>query len=95
VTAQGGRRTRGPPCGAGVVTGGWPVAGNLARGREEEEKLGEEGADRWVPSVSDGGAVTGWQAGSCTEMDQSQRRAGPTTEKAAHDDFFNLNLFSN
>jgi hypothetical protein len=32
--------------------------------------LGEERADRWAPSVSDGGAVMGWQAG------HAQRWAG-------------------
>jgi hypothetical protein len=45
-----------------VVMGGHPIAGNLdgedtrawSRGN-----LGEEGADRWAPSVSDSGAVTG------------------------------------
>jgi hypothetical protein len=76
----------------GPSSGIWPARTHRRRG---EEKLGEEGADRRAPSVSDGGALTGWQAGSHTEMDRSQRRAGLATEKAAHDDFFNLNPFFN
>jgi hypothetical protein len=32
---------------------------------------------------------------SHVEMDQGRRRAGPTAVKAAHDDFSNLNPFSN
>jgi hypothetical protein len=31
-----------------------------ARGRGAREDLGEDGADRWAPSISDGGAVMGW-----------------------------------
>jgi hypothetical protein len=50
--------------------------------------LGEDGPDRWAPSVSDGSTVMGWQAGSHTEMGRGRRRAGPATEKMAHDDFF-------
>jgi hypothetical protein len=42
----------------------WPVR---THGRGTEEKLGEEGANRWAPSVSDGGVVTGWHAGSRVE----------------------------
>jgi hypothetical protein len=76
----------------GPSSGIWPVRTHRRRG---EEKLGEERADRRAPSVSDGGALTGWQAGSHTEMDRSQHRAGMATEKAAHDDFFNLNPFFN
>jgi hypothetical protein len=39
-----------------------------ARGRGAREDLGEDGADRWAPSISDGGAIMGWQAGSPAEM---------------------------
>jgi hypothetical protein len=38
---------------------GWPVR---TRGRGAKGIWGEEGADRWAPSVSDGDVVTGWQA---------------------------------
>jgi hypothetical protein len=75
----------------GPSHGIWPAR---TRGRGAEEKLGQEGADRRAPSVSDGGTVIGWQAGSHAKMGQSQCRAGPATEKAAHDDFSNLNPFS-
>jgi hypothetical protein len=47
------------------------------------------------PSVSDGDAVMGWQAGSCAEMGWGCRRAGTAVKKAAHDDFSIFNPFSN
>jgi hypothetical protein len=60
----------------------------------EQGGMGEDGPDMWAPSVSDGGVVTGWLAGSCTEMGRGRRRAGLTMEKMAHDDFSILNSFS-
>jgi hypothetical protein len=57
-------------------------------GEQRREDLGEERAGRRAPSVSDGGAVTGWQAGSREEMGRGRHRAGPAAEKMAHDDFF-------
>jgi hypothetical protein len=78
---------------AGSSMGNWLVR---TRGRGAgEERFGGRRPDRRVPPVTDGDAVTGWQAGSRTKMGRGQRRAGPVTEKAAHDDFFNLNPFSN
>jgi hypothetical protein len=50
--------------------------------------LGEDGPDRWVPSVSNGGAVMSCQADSRAEMGQGRRRARPTAKKTAHNDFF-------
>jgi hypothetical protein len=50
---------------AGPSPGIWPAR---THGRGAEEKLGDEGADRRAPSVSDGVTVTGWQAGSHVEM---------------------------
>jgi hypothetical protein len=61
--AQGGRRTRGHPRDKGVVTGGWRSGANCSGNGSEcatGEDLGEDDPDRRVPSVSDGGAVTGW-----------------------------------
>jgi hypothetical protein len=58
-----------------------------AGAEQRREDLGEERADRRDPSISDGGAVTGWQAGSRAEMGQGLCQAGPAVEKAAHDDF--------
>jgi hypothetical protein len=84
----------------GVVTGGRLVGGNsacVATCAEQRRGIGGgEGADRQAPPVSDGGTVTGWQAGSCMEMGCGRRRAGLAAEEMANDDFFfNLNHFSN
>jgi hypothetical protein len=54
----------------------------------EQGGLGEDGPDRWAPSVSNSNAVTGWQAGSCAERGQGRCRDGQATEKTAHTDFF-------
>jgi hypothetical protein len=43
--------------------------------------------DRWAPSVSNGGSVTGCLADSRAEMGRGRCRAGPATEKMAHDGF--------
>jgi hypothetical protein len=71
---------------------GWPTRRREfgQRGHEGAEQggLGEDGPDRWVPSVSNGGAVTSWQADSRAEMGQGRRRARPTAKKTAHNDFF-------
>jgi hypothetical protein len=79
-----------------VVRGGdgWPVRrrqfGRCCHaGEQRREDLGEEGAGRRAPSVSDGGAVTGWQTGTHAEMGRGQCRAGLAVEKASHDDFSN------
>jgi hypothetical protein len=76
----------------GVVMSGRPVAGNLggvatwvSRGGKIWEK---ERANRRAPSISDSGMVMGWQASSCAEMGQGQRRAGLAARKMAHDGFF-------
>jgi hypothetical protein len=56
ATAQGGRRTRGHPHNKGVVMGGRLIGGNsagVATRASREGELGEEGADRQVPAVSD------------------------------------------
>jgi hypothetical protein len=69
--AEGGRCKRGHPRDEGVVTGGRRSGGNCdgnASERAAGEDLGEDDPDRWVPSVSDGGVVMGWQAGSHEEM---------------------------
>jgi hypothetical protein len=50
--------------------------GGNASERVAGEDLGEDDPDRWAPSVSDGGAVTGWQAGSRAEMDRGHVEAG-------------------
>jgi hypothetical protein len=42
----------------------------------EQGGLGEDGPDRWAPSVSNGGTVTGWQAG--VKMGRGRCRGGPT-----------------
>jgi hypothetical protein len=82
-----------PSLWCGVVTGGRSVADNLVgvatRREQRREDLGEEGAGRRAPSVSDGGAVTGWQTGTHAEMGRGQCRAGLAVEKASHDDFSN------
>jgi hypothetical protein len=61
--AQGCKSTHGHPRDEGVVTGGWRSGGNyggIASERATGKDLGEDGPDRWAPSVSDGGAITGW-----------------------------------
>jgi hypothetical protein len=81
-----------------VVTGRRCSGGNCGGNASERaagEDLGEDGPDRWAPSVSDGDAVMGWQAGSCAEMGWGCRRAGTAVKKAAHDDFSIFNPFSN
>jgi hypothetical protein len=96
ATAQGGKHTHGHPHDEGVVMGGRCSGGNcggivseLAAG----EDLEEDGPDRWAPSVSDGGSVTGWQASSRAEMGRGRCRAGPVTEKTTHTYFSILNPF--
>jgi hypothetical protein len=85
--AQAGRHTRGHPRNEGVVTSGWCSGGNcggIASECAAGEDLGEDDPNRWVPSVSDGGMVTGWQR---VEMGRGQCRVGPAAEKMAHDGF--------
>jgi hypothetical protein len=57
---------------------GWPTRRREfgQRGHESAEQggLGEDGPDRWVPSVSNGGAVMSWQADSRAEI---RRENGP------------------
>jgi hypothetical protein len=72
VTTQGGRHTRGHPRDKGVVTGGRRSDGNYGGNASERaagEDFGEDGPDRWAPSVSDGGVGTGWQAGRLMHRD--------------------------
>jgi hypothetical protein len=60
------------------VTGGQRTGGNCggnARERAGEEDLGEDGPDRWAPSVNDGGVITGWQADSCAKMGRGRCKA--------------------
>jgi hypothetical protein len=52
--------------------------------------LGGERAYKQAPSISDGGAVMGWQTSLRAEMGRGRRRAGPAAEKTAHDDFFHF-----
>jgi hypothetical protein len=88
--AQGGKQTRGPPCGAGVVTGGWPVARNLTGEDTRAQSRGnlvEEGADKWAPSASDGDAVTGWQAGLTRKDGPGSAPSWAGSGKTAHGDF--------
>jgi hypothetical protein len=62
-------------------------------GEQRRGDLGEERADRQAPSVSDDGAVTGWQAVSHMKMGWGRCRASSTTEKTAHNDFFHFISF--
>jgi hypothetical protein len=96
--AQGGRRTRGHPRDEGVVTGGWRSGGNCGGNASEHaagEDLGEDGPNRWDPSISNGGSVMGWQADSHVEMGQGGCSARPAVEKMADTDFFHFKSFSN
>jgi hypothetical protein len=80
------------------VGDGWPArrqqfgyCGDV--GEQRREDLGEEGADRRAPSIIDGGAVMGWQAGSLAKMLLGRLRFGPATEIMTHDDFFHFQSF--
>jgi hypothetical protein len=94
--AQGGRHTRGHPRDEGVLTGGRRSGGNCggnASKRAAGEYLGEDGPDRWAPSISDGDAVRGWLrtwewAGVGAKLGRPQRKR-PTMI------FFHFKLFSN
>jgi hypothetical protein len=78
--------------------GGWRSGGNCggnACERVVEEDLREDDPNRWAPSISDGSAIMGWQAGSRVEMGRGQCRARPAAERMAHTDFFHFKSFSN
>jgi hypothetical protein len=75
--------------GDGWLTRRWEF-GRRGHAGAEQGGLGEDGPDMWVSSVSDGGAVMGWQAGSRVEMGRGRCRVGPAAEKTAHDGFFHL-----
>jgi hypothetical protein len=81
-----------------VVTGGWPVAGNLA-GEDTRVwsiwNLREEGADRRAPSVSDGDAVTGWQAGLVRGDGPGSALSWAGRGESGPRQFSNLNPFFN
>jgi hypothetical protein len=80
ATTQGGRRIRRHPRDEGVVTGGWRSGGNCdgnASERAPGEDLEEDGPDRWAPSISDSGAVMGWQGSSRAEMGRGRCKARP------------------
>jgi hypothetical protein len=51
------------------------------------EDLGEDGPDRWAPSVSDGGMVMGWQIDSRAEMGHDTIEAGRARMKMAREAF--------
>jgi hypothetical protein len=94
ATTQGGRHTQGHPRDEGMVAGGRRSGGNASE-RAAREDLGEDGPDRWAPSVGNGVFVTDWQAGSRAKMGRGQCRAGPAAEKMDHTDFFHFKSFSN
>jgi hypothetical protein len=98
ATAQVGRRICRHPHDEGVVTGGWRSGRNCdgnASERAAGEDLEEGGPDRWAPSISDGGAVMGWQGSSRAEMGRRRCRAGPAAKETGHADFFHFKTFSN
>jgi hypothetical protein len=81
-----------------VVTGGRPVAGNLAsedtRGRSRGN-LVEEGANRQAPSASDDGVVMGWQAGLERGDGLGSTLSWAGRGESGPQRFSNLNPFSN
>jgi hypothetical protein len=83
----------------GVVTGCRPVSGNLTgvatRASRGGVDLREERADMRAPFVSDGSTVMGWQVSSHVKMGWGRSQVGLAAEKATHNDFSNLNPFSN
>jgi hypothetical protein len=94
---QGGRRTRGHPCGMRVVTGGRRSGGNCGGNASEhaaKEDLGEKvrqegpGCQRLRHACGNGLA-------SCVGVGWGRCRARPAAEKTVCDDFSILNSFSN
>jgi hypothetical protein len=80
----------------GVVTGGQPVTGNLAgedTWARSRGNLGEEGVDKRAPSVSDGDAVTSWQAGLVCGDGPGSATSWAGSGESGPRRFSNLNLF--
>jgi hypothetical protein len=85
--------TRQPWPDAHVVV--WPKSHQWWGSVRAEEGIGETGADRRVPAISDWGGTHGNGLDLRAGVGRGRCRAGLAAEKTAHDDFFYFKFFSN